>query len=146
VPESWEWPIGVSLSLEAGLPPATFSVDTWTLEVRPIVDQRSLKGENAGRGFAFTPAAKVSYEVTARFAAGLEYYGDIGRSTASIRPRDQQHLIFPVLDVDLGRAGAEPPASQRNSPPERPAHREDDPRLSLRAAAHPLRRKNHARL
>jgi len=116
VPESWNWPVGVSLSLEAGYQRRAFSADTWTLEIRPIVDQklgrwywafnpaleRSLKGENSGRGFGFTPAAKVSYDVTPRVAAGLEYYGDIGPIDRIDRPRDQQHLIFPVLDIDLG--------------------------------------------
>src|SRR5215831_16020555 len=73
-PASWGWPVGVSLSLEAGYQRREFSADTWTLEIRPIVDQmvgrwywsfnpaleRSLKGENANAGFFFTPAAKVS--------------------------------------------------------------------------------------
>jgi hypothetical protein len=106
----------VSLSLEAGYQRRAFSADTWTLEIRPIVDQkigpwywsfnpaleRSLKGENSGRGFGFTPAAKVTYDVTPRVAAGLEYYGDIGPIDRIDRPRDQQHLVFSVVDIDLG--------------------------------------------
>lgn len=116
VPESWEWPVGVSLSLEAGYQRREFSEDTWTLEIRPIVDQkierwywsfnpaleRSLKGANANAGFSFAPAAKVSYDVVPRVAAGLEYYGDIGPIDRIDRPRDQQHMIFPVVDIDLG--------------------------------------------
>lgn len=116
VPEAWNWPVGVSLSLEAGYQRRAFSTDTWTLEIRPIVDQkigpwywsfnpaleRSLKGENSGRGFGFTPAAKVTYDVTPRVAAGLEYYGDIGPIGHIERSRDQQHLVFSVVDIDLG--------------------------------------------
>jgi hypothetical protein len=116
VPESWHWPVGVSLSNEIGYQRREFSTDTWTWEIRPIIDQKidrwywsfnpavdmSLKGDNAGKGFFFTPAAKVSYDVTSRVAAGLEYYGDIGRISHIDPPSQQQHLIFPVIDVDLG--------------------------------------------
>ena len=116
VPESWQWPVGVSLSTELGYQRREFSTDTWTWEIRPIVDQKigrwywalnpavekSLKGDNADKGFGFIPAAKVSYDITARVAAGLEYYGDIGPISHIDPPRKQQHLIFPVLDVDFG--------------------------------------------
>jgi len=116
VPGSWGWPVGVSLSNEIGYQRRAFSSDTWTWEIRPIIDQKlgawywsfnpalekSLKGENSGSGFAFTPAAKVSHDVTSRVAAGLEYYGDIGPISHIDPPRKQQHMIFPVVDVDLG--------------------------------------------
>ena len=116
VPESWGWPVGVSLSNEIGYQRRSFSTDTWTWEIRPIIDQKlgawywsfnpalekSLKGESSGSGFAFTPAAKVSYDVTSRVAAGLEYYGDIGPIAHIDPPRKQQHMIFSVIDVDLG--------------------------------------------
>src|SRR6059058_3752748 len=106
IPESWHWPVGVSLSTELGYQRREFSMDTWTWEIRPIVDQKigrwywafnpavetSLKGDNAGKGFAFTPAAKVSYDVTSRVAAGLEYYGDLGQIAHIDPPRKQQHL------------------------------------------------------
>ncbi len=39
VPEDWKWPVGVSLSLEFGYQRAVYSPDTWTLEIRPIVDK-----------------------------------------------------------------------------------------------------------
>jgi hypothetical protein len=116
VPESWHWPVGVGLSMEFGYQQRDFSTDTWTWEIRPIVDQKigrwywafnpavekSLKGDNAGKGFSFTPAAKVSYDITSRIAAGLEYYGDLGQISHIDPPSEQQHMIFPVLDIDLG--------------------------------------------
>jgi hypothetical protein len=116
VPASWQWPVGLSLSNEIGYQRRSFSTDTWTWEIRPIIDQKvgpwywsfnpafekSLKGQNSGAGFSFTPAAKVTYDVTSRVAAGLEYYGDIGPVSNIDPPRKQQHLIFPVIDVDLG--------------------------------------------
>ena len=38
VPESWHWPVGASLSMEVGYQRPAFSQDTWTWEIRPIVD------------------------------------------------------------------------------------------------------------
>ena len=40
VPESWHWPVGVSLSNEIGYQRSQFSADTWTWEIRPIVDKK----------------------------------------------------------------------------------------------------------
>src|ERR1041384_6083999 len=39
VPESWHWPVGVSLSTEFGFQKAAFSANTCTLEIRPIIDK-----------------------------------------------------------------------------------------------------------
>jgi hypothetical protein len=39
VPESWHWPLGVSISNEIGYQRRGFSPDTWTWEIRPIVDK-----------------------------------------------------------------------------------------------------------
>jgi hypothetical protein len=50
----------------------------------------------------FSPAAKISYNATPTVAIGLEYYGSLGRVTHFDRPRDQQHQLFPVIDLDLG--------------------------------------------
>src|SRR5215471_7351590 len=116
VPESLHWPVGVSLSTEIGYQQRTFSTDTWTLEIRPIIDkqwgpwyvsfnpvlERSLKGESVKRGFEFSPNAKASYAIAPKISAGLEYYGEIGPVKAFDPLRKQQHLLFPVLDLDLG--------------------------------------------
>src|SRR6202453_5418031 len=40
VPKKWHWPVGVSLSNEIGYQRRQYSVDTWTWEIRPIVDQK----------------------------------------------------------------------------------------------------------
>ena len=114
-PESWELPVGLSLSMEIGWQRREYSVDTWTVEIRPIIDKqfgpwyvalnpvfdRSLKGP--GKDFEFAPAAKVSYEITKVVSGGLEYYGDLGPVRHLDRGRDQQHLLFAVVDLDLGR-------------------------------------------
>jgi hypothetical protein len=115
-PQSWELPVGLSLSLEVGYQRREFSADTWTLELRPIVDktigdwyvafnpvfERSLRGPGVDRGFEFSPAAKVAYDVAPRVALGLEYYGALGPVRKFDPPRQQQHQIFPVADIDLG--------------------------------------------
>jgi Putative MetA-pathway of phenol degradation len=116
VPESWQVPVGLSLSLEAGYQQRAFSTDTWTLEIRPIIDkqfgpwyasfnpafERSLKGASVSRGFEFSPNVKVSYDLTQTVTAGLEYYGGIGPVTAFDPLKQQQHLLFPALDLNLG--------------------------------------------
>jgi len=39
-PDSWHWPVGVSLSMEFGYQRASFAKDTWTMELRPIIDKQ----------------------------------------------------------------------------------------------------------
>src|SRR5712691_7427843 len=115
-PESWHLPVGLSLSSELGYQRRAFSVDTWTLELRPIIDKqwgpwyvsinpvldRAIKGASVKKGFEFSPAAKVSYTVTPKVAIGLEYYGALGPVRHFDRAHDQQHQLFPVIDLDLG--------------------------------------------
>lgn len=40
VPEEWHWPVGLSLSTEIGYQRREFSEDTWSWELRPIVDKQ----------------------------------------------------------------------------------------------------------
>lgn len=117
-PEEWKLPVGLGLSMEIGYQERRFSTDTWTMELRPIIDKqlgpwylsfnpvfsKSLAGEGVrqGRGFEFNPNAKVAYDVTPKVALGLEYYGALGPVHSLDPPREQEHLIFPVVDVDLG--------------------------------------------
>jgi len=116
VPESWHWPVGVSLSQEIGYQRRAFSPDTWTWEIRPIVDQkagrwywafnpaleRSFHGESVHRGMEFSPNAKVSYDFSKRVSGGLEYYGAFGPLGDFDPARDQEHQFFPSIDLDLG--------------------------------------------
>ena len=115
-PESWHWPVGVSISNEIGYQRRGYSVDTWTWEMRPIVDKqlgkwywsfnptldRALHGPNTRRGFEFSPNFKFSYGVTRKIAAGIEYYGSFGPITGFDPLREEQHAIFPTIDLDLG--------------------------------------------
>ena len=114
-PENWHWPVGASLSVEYGYQRRAFSSDTWTLELRPIVDRRSgpwywavnpaleraLVGTDAQRGVEFAPGLTVTYDVTPALTAGLEYYASLGPVTGFDPVVEQQHQIFPVIDLNL---------------------------------------------
>lgn len=115
-PENWHWPVGASLSIEFGYVRPIISEDTWTLEVRPIVDkklgpwylafnptlEKALVGLNANKGFEFAPNAKFSYDVTKKVAMGLEYYGALGEIAKFDPLAEQEQQIFPAVDLDLG--------------------------------------------
>jgi hypothetical protein len=116
-PESWHLPVGVSISLEAGWQKNTFSEDTWSLEIRPIIDkqigksyfafnpalEKSLAGVNAGRGYEFSPNVKYSYDITGKITLGIEYYGSFGPTTDFDPWSVQQHQIFPSVDLNMGK-------------------------------------------
>ena len=116
VPTRWHWPVGGSLSQEIGYQRRAFSTDTWTWEIRPIVDrqlgrwyvalnpaiERALAGASAGAGFSFSPNAQVSVVVNRVVTAALEYYGGFGplNDLAPLARSEQQ--LFPALDLNLG--------------------------------------------
>lgn len=116
IPESWHWPVGLSLSNEIGYQRSLFSPDTWTWEIRPIVDRqlgrwylsfnpaldRSWHGPSVSQGVEFSPNAKVGFNFTKRIAGGLEYYAAYGPLTDFDPLREQQQQIFPSVDIDFG--------------------------------------------
>src|SRR5579864_1238987 len=87
-PESWGWPVGVSLSTEFGYQRRAYSADTWTWEIRPIVDkqlgrwylslnpalEKSVHGSGVADGLVLAPNFKASYDATKAVTVGLEYY------------------------------------------------------------------------
>jgi len=115
IPEKWHWPVGLSLSNEIGYQRRQYSVDTWTWEIRPIVDQkvgrwywslnptldRSFHGESVNQGVVFSPNFKFSYDFTPKVAGGLEYYGSVGPVTGFDAVSQQQHQIFPAIDLNI---------------------------------------------
>jgi hypothetical protein len=114
-PESWHWPVGVSLSTEIGYQRAVYSPDTWTLEIRPIVDKtlgklylcfnptvdRSFHGPSVSEGLVFSPNVKVGYDVTKVVNTGFEYYGSVGPITGFDPLREQMQQIFAVTDLNF---------------------------------------------
>ena len=115
VPEKWNWPVGVSLSNEIGYQRARFSPDTWTWEIRPIIDKqlgpwylsfnptldRSWHGPSVSKGVEFSPNFKVGYNVTKQISAGFEYYGNYGNLTGFDPFREQQQDFFPSIDLNV---------------------------------------------
>lgn len=118
VPQAWDWPLGVSLSAEFGYVRKEFDAATWSTELRPIIDRQQgrlywalnpvidlpFTGPDAGRGLAgaaFNPSAKVSWEVHPKLAVGFEYYGAMGTATRLAPAGQQQHMLYPTLDLFL---------------------------------------------
>jgi hypothetical protein len=117
IPEKWKWPVGVSVSQEIGYQRRVYSVDTWTYELRPIVDKqykkwyfsfnptfdKSLHGLTASQGFVFSPNVKISYDFTKKITGGVEYYGSVGPVTGFDPVSQQQQQIFPAIDLNLSK-------------------------------------------
>jgi hypothetical protein len=115
VPDSWHWPVGASLSMEFGYQRRVFSTDTWTLELRPIIDKqlgrwylstnlavdRSFHGQSVPLGVTFAPAGKLGYDFSKVVSAGLEYYADYGTFYDPDTLRNQQQQIFAVADLNV---------------------------------------------
>ena len=115
VPDSWHWPVGVSLSTEIGYQRRDFSTDTWTWEIRPIVDktlgrwyfavnpalERSFHGGTVSQGVGFSPSAKVSYDFNKYVSGGVEYYADYGSLHGFDAFHDQQQQFFAATDLNV---------------------------------------------
>jgi hypothetical protein len=114
-PEDWKWPVGASISFEFGYQRRSYSPDTWTLEIRPIVDKqigrwymafnptldRSFHGLSVHQGLVFSPDVKVGYDVTKKVNAGFEYYGSVGPFGAFFPVHQEEHDFFPDFDLNL---------------------------------------------
>src|ERR1700723_1902957 len=113
VPGSWGWPVGVSLSTEIGFQRTAYSTDTWTWEIRPIIDKaigrwyfavnpalgRTLHGPDVNQAWGSAPSLKIRYDFTRVISGGFEYYADDG-SIGHIAPlRNQQQQLFVVTDL-----------------------------------------------
>jgi hypothetical protein len=115
VPEASGWPVGLGLSVEVGYQQRTYSQDTWTLEIRPIIDKQigpwyfafnpvldqSLKGPGTHTGIEFSPQAKITYDLTKVVSPGLEYYGGLGPIGNFAPSSKQQQLLFAVVDLNF---------------------------------------------
>jgi hypothetical protein len=114
-PDRWSWPLGAGLAVEAGYQRPPFSVNTWTIRLRPIFDKRvgrfylavnpafdwSLSGQNSGQGAGFAPSVKVSYAFDKHVSAGAEYYGNYGKVEDIAGFHHQQQQFFPTMDVKV---------------------------------------------
>jgi hypothetical protein len=114
-PEKWHWPVGVSISTEIGYQRAVYSPDTWTWEIRPIIDkqagrwylafnpalERTWHGPDVDKGLDFAPGVKVGYDFTKKINAGFEYYADYGKLGAFDTLHEQQQQFFIVTDLNV---------------------------------------------
>jgi hypothetical protein len=114
-PKKWHWPVGLSLSNEIGYQRRVYSTDTWTWEMRPIVDKqlgrwyfafnptfdRSFHGLSVNDGFVFSPNVKISYDFTKKITWGIEYYGVVGPLGDAYPINEQEHQIYPAFDLNL---------------------------------------------
>jgi hypothetical protein len=114
-PDSWRLPVGLSISNEIGYQRARYSPDTWTWEIRPIVDKqtgrwylafnptldRSWHGPGIDQGVTFSPNVKVGYDFTEKINAGIEYYASYGNLAGFDALRDQEQQFFVATDLDL---------------------------------------------
>jgi len=145
VPKKWHSPVGVSLSNEIGYQRRQYSVDTWTWEIRPIVDQkvgrwcwalnpmldRSFHGESVNQGVVFSPNFKFSYDLTPKVAGGLEYYGSVGPVIGFDAVSQQQHQIFPAIDLNIAPQWGQFWPRRRPYGYDRPPDCQNDSGLSL---------------
>ena len=115
VPDKWNWPVGVSLSVEAGYQKLAYSTDDWSMEIRPIIDKtvgpvyisfnptfdKSFHGLTSSQGFIFSPNLKGSIDLNKIWAVGFEYYGSLGKFFHFDPYQEQQHALFADADVNF---------------------------------------------
>jgi len=114
VPKEWNWPVGVSLSIEGGYQKKQYDADDWSMEIRPIVDKqignlyvsvnptfdKSFHGASKNDGYIFSPNVKAAYNITKVVAGGFEYYGALGPLNNFFPYQSQQHQLFAAIDLD----------------------------------------------
>lgn len=115
-PDAWKLPVGLSLSAEIGPTRRNFDAAEWGVELRPIIDQTlgafywainptigwALKGDAAGRGYRgmeFEPSGKVAWQFVKQASFGFEYYGSTGTLARMATSADQQHMLYPTIDL-----------------------------------------------
>jgi hypothetical protein len=92
-----------------------FSENQLEVEIRPIIERDFGRtqivlnpkfekgifvGPNHNKGFEFGYAAGLYYRLTKDISPGLEFYGGIGHVNDTDPFRQQQHYVFPVLQVE----------------------------------------------
>ena len=112
-PSKWNLPVGLSLSAEIGYQSPSYSEETWSLEIRPIIDKQwkkfyaslnptlgiQLKGVEEQSAPAFAPNIKMSYAFFKNIAFGAEYYGDFGPLNSFDAAPEQGHALYVVMDL-----------------------------------------------
>jgi hypothetical protein len=114
-PEKWKLPVGLSLSAEIGWQSKEYSPETFSMEIRPIIDKTigklymslnpvlgvAFKSIDEPSAPAFAPNFKASYAASPKFSLGAEYYGDLGPLNQFENLPEQNHALFLVADLYL---------------------------------------------
>ena len=112
-PEKWGLPIGLSLSAEIGWQKPEYAAETFSMELRPIIDKTigkfyfcfnptlgfAFQGTDINSSPAFAPNIKTSISASPKYSLGLEYYGDLGPLKQFEKLPQQNHAIFVVADL-----------------------------------------------
>ncbi len=114
-PESWHLPVGLSLSAEIGWQKQEYAPETFSMELRPIIDKTigkfylclnptlgfAFMGNDINKTPAFAPNIKTAFAASSKYSLGLEYYGDLGPLNQFEKLPQQNHAIFVVADLYL---------------------------------------------
>ncbi|HEY2805423.1 MAG TPA: transporter [Gemmatimonadales bacterium] len=118
VPPSWHWPVGVSISQEIGFQHRRFSEETWSWEIRPIIDHQAgklywsinptlgvpLAGDSTlDKGVQIQPNVAITYDVSPVVNLGVEYYGELGTFSHIEPARRQVHAVYPVVNLNFSK-------------------------------------------
>jgi hypothetical protein len=112
-PAKWKLPVGLSLSAEIGWQNKQYSSETFSMEIRPIIDKTfgnlylslnpvlglAFEGVDEPSAPAFAPNFKASYAVSPKVSLGAEYYGDLGPLNDFEKLPQQNHALFLVADL-----------------------------------------------
>ena len=112
-PAKWNLPVGLSLSAEIGYQDSAYSDQTWSLEIRPIIDKQwtnlyvsfnptigiALKSRYSNSTPTFEPNVKAAYSFFKNVALGIEYYGDLGTINQFESLSQQNDAIFIAVDM-----------------------------------------------
>ena len=114
-PERMHLPVGLSLSQEIGYVRSDFAEDSWTWEVRPIIDKTIgrlylavnpvlgfvMSGPNTGGSPSFEPQGQVGFDLSAKVNLALEYYGAAGTLAKSEPFKNTKQYLYPALNIDF---------------------------------------------
>ncbi len=112
VPESLGLPVFLGLNIEVGRVPYAVEEQRWANEFRPIIGfkgGRWLVVVNPIFGYALSgpdrfrpdlePCGKVAFDTRLGFSVGAEYYASLGLVNDLAPLRDEEHLVFAVVDL-----------------------------------------------
>ncbi len=98
--QGWDW-VGDHIRPRVRIPKKwNKQAGRWYWSLNPTFD-KSLHGQSVRQGFVFSPNFKFGCDFTKKVAGGIEYYGAVGPATDFLPTGQQQHQIFPTLDLNL---------------------------------------------